>query len=192
LILIAGLPGVGKTTLAREFARQTRGMHYELDYIRLAFVPEDRRTGGIIPPEYRFQHYSWAIRKLPDFFAISASQIVIMDEPFHLQAFRRMWDESAKKLGIRLHWVEAVCDREIAKVRLSIRKVRENILAGKDSLIMFLLFEKAFEPLADLHEIVNTSKDIFPQVQRIVKQRSILPAGPGTTAEQPNNRGVRK
>lgn len=185
MILIAGLPGVGKTTLAREFARQTRGIHYELDVIKQAVVPADRGTGGIIPPEYRFQSYSWAIRKLPDFFAISDSQTVIMDEPFHLQAFRRMWDTSAKKLGVRLHWVEAVCDREIAKVRLSIR-------AGKYSIINFLLFEDAFEPLAGLHEVVDTSKDIVPQVKRIVKQRSILPSGPGTTAEQPNNRGVRK
>ena len=38
---------------------------------------------------------------------------------------------------------------------------------------MYLPFKKAFEPLEELHEIVDTCKDIVPQVQKIVKQRSM-------------------
>ena len=34
LILISALPGAGKTTLAREFARQTGGVHFEIDEIK--------------------------------------------------------------------------------------------------------------------------------------------------------------
>ena len=70
-----------------------------------------------------------------------------MDETFHLQGFRQMWDEAAGQLNIRLHWVEAVCDEEIVKERLSIGKDRGNhILAGK-GYQMYLLFKKAFEPI---------------------------------------------
>ena len=84
-----------------------------------------------------------------------------------------MWNEAAGKLNIRLHWVEAVCDEEIVKERLNIGKNRENhILVGK-GYQMYLLFKKAFEPLKGPHEIVDTSKDITPQVRRIVKERSI-------------------
>ena len=79
-----------------------------------------------------------------------------------------MWNEAAKKLNIRLHWVEAVCDEEIVKERLNIGKDRENhILAGK-GYQMYLLFKKAFESMEEPHETVDTSKDIVPQVQRIV------------------------
>ena len=173
LILIAALPGVGKTTLAKEFARQTKGIHFDLDDIKRVVVPEDMVTEGIDPPEYRYKYYAEAIRKLPDLFADSSTQIVIMDETFHLQVFRQMWDEAAKELNIRLHWIEAVCDEEIVKERLSIGKDREShILVGK-GYQMYLLFKKAFEPLEELHEIVDTSKDIVPQVQRIVRERSI-------------------
>ena len=173
LILIAALPGVGKTTLAKEFARQTQGIHFDLDDIKRVVVPENMVTEGIDPPEYRYKYYAGAIRKLPDLFAESSTQIVIMDETFHLQVFRQMWNEAAKELNIRLHWVEAVCDEEIVKERLSIGKDREShILVGK-GYQMYLLFKKAFEPLEEHHEIVDTSKDIVPQVQRIVRKRSI-------------------
>jgi predicted kinase len=173
LILITALPGVGKTTLAREFARQTKGIHFDLDDIKRVVVPEDMVTEGIEPPEYRFKYYAEAIRKLPDLFAQSTTQIVIMDETFHLQAFRQMWDEAARQLNIRLHWVEAVCDEEIVKERLSIGKDRGNhILVGK-GYQMHLLFKKTFESLKEVHEIVDTSKDIVSQVQRIVREQSI-------------------
>ncbi len=172
LILIAALPGVGKTTLAKEFARQTKGTHFDLDDIKRVVVPQDVVTEGIDPPEYRYKYYAEAIRKLPDLYAETPNQIVIMDETFHLQAFRQMWDDAAKELNIRLHWVEAVCDEEIVKERLNIGKNREDhILAGK-GYQMYLLFKKAFEPLKGPHETVNTNKDIVPQVCKIVSERS--------------------
>jgi predicted kinase len=173
LILITALPGVGKTTLARQFARQTKGIHFDIDDVKRVVVPEDMVTEGIDPPEYRYKYYAGAIRKLPDLFAQSSAQIVIMDETFHLQAFRHMWDQAAKELNIRLHWIEAVCDEEIVKQRLSIGKDRKNhILAGK-GYQMYLLFKKEFEPIKEPHEIVDTGKDIVPQVQRIVREWSI-------------------
>ena len=173
LILLTALPGVGKTTLAREFARQTKGIHFDLDDIKRVVVPEDMVKEGIDPPEYRYKYYAEAIRKLPELFSQSATQIVIMDEIFHLQGFRQMWGEAAGQLNIRLHWVEAVCDEEIVKERLRIGKDRGNhILAGK-GYQMYLLFKEAFEPIKGPHEVVVTSKDIVPQVQRIVRERFI-------------------
>lgn len=169
LILITALPGVGKTTLAREFAIQTNGSHFDIDDIKRIVVPEDIVTEGIDPPEYRYKYYAEAIRKLPDLFAESSAQVVIMDETFHLQVFRQMWNEAVKELNVRLHWVEAVCDEEIVKERLDIGKDRGNhILAGK-GYQMYLQFKEVYEPIEEPHEIVDTNKDIVPQVQRIVR-----------------------
>ena len=77
-------------------------------------------TEGIDPPEYRYKYYAEAIRKLPDLFAESSTQIVIMNEIYHLQVFRQMWDEADKQVNIRFHRIEAVCNEAIVKERLSI------------------------------------------------------------------------
>ncbi len=103
LILITALPGVRKTTLAREFARQTKGIHFDLDDSKRVVVPENMVTEGIDPLEFRYKYYAETIRKLPELFAQSSAQIVIMDETFHLQGFRQMWDEAARQLNVRVH-----------------------------------------------------------------------------------------
>jgi len=173
LILITGLPGIGKTTLARELARQTKGIHFDLDDTKRVIVPENMVTESIDPHEFRYKYYAEAIRRLPELFAQSSAQIVIMDETFHLQGFRQMWDEAARQLKIRLHWVEAVCDEEIVKERLSIGKDRGNHILVDQGYQMYLLFKEAFEPLQGPHVVVDTNKDIVPQVQRIVREWSI-------------------
>ncbi len=170
LILISGLPGIGKTTLARELARQTMGIHFDLDDTKKGVVPEKMVTESIDPHEFRYKYYAEAIRKLPDLFAQSSAQVVIMDETFHLQIFRQMWHDAARQLDIRLRWVKAVCDEEIVKERLSIGKDRGNHILVDKGYQMYLLFKKAFEPIKGPHEVVYTNKDIVPQIQRMIRE----------------------
>jgi len=173
LILIAGLPGVGKTTLAREFVRQTGATHFEIDAIKKQVVPEDEVADTIDPPEYRFKYYAEAIRKLPDLFARSSNQIVVLDETFHLRAFRRMWQEAAEELNIRTHWIDVACDEEIVKERLQVGKDRESHILGDKAFPMYLLFKEVFDPLDEADRVVDNSQDIAPQVQRIVLERNL-------------------
>ncbi len=68
-----------------------------------------------------------------------------------------------------------ICDEEIVNERLNIGKDQPNrILVGKGwQMQMYLLFKKAFEPIKEPHKIVDTSKDIVPYIQRIVRERFI-------------------
>jgi tRNA uridine 5-carbamoylmethylation protein Kti12 len=79
LILIAGLPGVGKTTFAREFVKQTDAVHFEIDEIKRNVVPKELVAETIDPPEYRYQYYVETIRRLPELFARSQSNMVVID-----------------------------------------------------------------------------------------------------------------
>ena len=174
LILLAGLPGVGKTTVAKEFAKQTNGVHFDIDEVKRQVVPGDIVTEDIDPPEYRFKYYAETIRRLPDLFIENPSQTVIIDETFHLKDFRELWTEAAKKLNIRAHWVEAVCDEECLRERLHIGKNREaHILGGDKAFPMYLRFKEVFEPMTEPCEVVDTTREIEPQVQNVIKKRAI-------------------
>jgi predicted kinase len=142
LILLTGLPGVGKTTLAKEFARQTKGVHFDIDHVKKVVVPKDEVAEEIDPPEYRFKYYAETIRKLPHLFAENAAQTVIIDETFHLKEFRELWEEAAKELNIRVHWVETLCDEECMRERLRIGKDRENHILGDKAFPMYLRFRE--------------------------------------------------
>ncbi len=173
LILIAGLPGTGKTTVAKEFARQTQALHFDIDEVKRLVVPADEVTDDIDPPEYRFKYYADTIRKLPELFSKSSVQTVVVDETFHLRNFRDFWNESARALNIRIHWIEVVCDEEIVKQRLRIGKDRENHVLGDKAIPMYLLFKEVFEPMKKSYEIIDTSKDFVPQIQGIANRRGI-------------------
>ncbi|MBW2117408.1 MAG: ATP-binding protein [Deltaproteobacteria bacterium] len=173
LILLAGLPGTGKTTVAKEFARQTQALHFDIDEVKRVVVPADEVTEDIDPPEYRFKYYAETIRRLPELFAKTSAQTVILDETFHLRNFRDFWNESARALNIRVHWIEVVCDEEIVKERLSIGKNRGNHILGNKAIPMYLLFKEAFEPMKAPYEVVDTSKDVIPQIQRIIEKQAI-------------------
>lgn len=173
LILVAGRPGVGKTTLAREFARQTNAIHFEIDEVKREIVPKEMAAKSIDPPEYRFQYYAEAIRRLPELFAQSQARLVVIDETFHLQKFRQLWQKSAGELNIRVHWIEAICTEEIVEQRLQRGKGRENHILGDKTRPMYLLFKKAFEPMDEPREVVDTGHDIVPQVQRIISELEI-------------------
>ncbi len=54
LIIVVGGPGVGKSTLAREFAKQANAIHFEIDEIKRQIVPEKIATKNIDSSEYRY------------------------------------------------------------------------------------------------------------------------------------------
>jgi hypothetical protein len=66
--------------------------------------------------------------------------------------------------------INANCDEEIIKQRLLREKGREDHILGDQTHSMYLLFEKAYDPMEGPHENVDTGQDIVPQVQRIIKK----------------------
>ncbi len=170
LIIVVGGPGVGKSTLAREFARQTNSIHFEIDEIKRQVVPEKITEEGIDPPEYRYKYYAEAIRRLPHYFAQSPSNKVIIDETLHLRVFRQLWKEAAKELNIQDYWINANCDEEIIKQRLDNGKGREDHILGDKTHSIYLLFQDAYDSMVIPHENVDTGRDIVPQVKKIIRK----------------------
>jgi len=92
LIVFGGLPGVGKTTIARELARQLGVVYVRIDTIEQAIRDSGRLTGPLHDDGYRVG-YAVAENNL------LLSRTVIADSVNHLRLTRDAWVAVASRGG---------------------------------------------------------------------------------------------
>lgn len=102
LIILSGLPGTGKTTIARELARQLDGVHIRIDSIEQAIRDSGVAAGPMNDAGYRVG-YAVAEDNL------RVGRIVIADSVNPIPASREAWRAVAKRAGTRALDVELVC-----------------------------------------------------------------------------------
>jgi len=114
LIVLAGLPGVGKTTLARAVARRSGAAHVRVDTIEQAMVRsgvEDPGTAGYVVA-----------------YAIAADNLrlglsVVSDSVNPVAASRRAWAAVGEQHAVGFRFVEVICSDEAEhRKRLQSRK----------------------------------------------------------------------
>jgi predicted kinase len=99
LIVLAGRPGVGKTTLARATARSMSAVHLRLDSIEQAL----RRAGMAVTTEGYAVAYALAEDHL------RAGHVVIADSVNPLEVTRDAWRRAAARAGVPTLDVEVIC-----------------------------------------------------------------------------------
>lgn len=120
LVVLSGLPGSGKTTLARELATRTGAVHVRIDTIEAALVSSGivaAAGGWDAAPEAGYRVAYAVVRDL-----LAAGRDVVADSVNPLAVTRRAWAEVADATGSRHLDVEVVCsDREIHRRRVEER-----------------------------------------------------------------------
>ena len=101
LVILGGLPGTGKSTIARALASQLRAVHVRIDTIENALRHTD------IPVEVTDHGYAVA-------FAIAADNLllghtVVADSVNPIAVTRTAWREVARRAGVTSFEVEVVC-----------------------------------------------------------------------------------
>lgn len=156
LILVAGLPGVGKSTLARTIAQKNNGLVLDLDDFKKITVDPKLVTTQIDPPEIRWIYYSQAINH-----ALTLQiDVVVMDEVFHLHSLRSQIENLCFNNGIEVEWIEVVCSYGVVEKRLNAKKRERHILSKDEALRMYLLFQEIFEKFPEGKEnyiVVNNN-----------------------------------
>jgi predicted kinase len=104
LVAIGGLPGVGKTTVARALAGRLRAAHLRIDALEAALVATGMvRAGADVGPP----GYDLALAVADS--CLAAGTDVVVDAVFPVAVSRQPWTALAQRHGTPVHWVRLVC-----------------------------------------------------------------------------------
>jgi predicted kinase len=145
LILIAGLPGSGKTSLAEAIAAKLSAIHFNSDQVR-------RELGlwGHYQPADKAAVYNELLSRTRK--ALEAGATVVVDSTFYLASLRKSFQLVAEQLGQKTFWVLATASDEVLAQRVS--KPRPGSEAG---LGIMLKIKNAFEPMEPPCMTIDTS-----------------------------------
>ena len=102
LIVFGGLPGTGKTTIARELAQQIGAVHVRIDSIEYALNQSGRLKGAMEDAGYRAA-YAVAEDNL------RLGLIVVADSVNPLPITREAWRDVARRTDSAIAEIEVVC-----------------------------------------------------------------------------------
>jgi adenylylsulfate kinase len=156
IVLMAGLPGSGKSTLSRELAARTSGRVLNKDEIRSALFPPSAI-------EYSREQDDFCIEV-----ALAAAGYILRREPQRLvfldgRTFSRRSQidvvlQAAQKLGQPWRILECVCSEETARRRIEAQ--REEHPAGDRDFALYLRIRAAWEEITLPKTMVNTEQEL--------------------------------
>jgi predicted kinase len=104
LVVIGGLPGVGKTTVARALAGRLGAAHVRIDAFEVALVHQ-----GLVAAQPDVGAHGYRLALAAADTCLTAGTDVVVDAVFPVAAARRPFRELAERHGTPAHWVRLIC-----------------------------------------------------------------------------------
>jgi len=170
VIFVAGLVGVGKSSVARFLADKFALYYYDVDEVKKRIYPQDPdferniRDGIPFKEETRLKVF----RQVAEDFARLAKthKHVVVDETLHLRNPRQVLFEAAKAHfgGYVIVWVTA--DEGVIRKRLEKKERKGHILS--DPFKMYLSFAKEFEGFDESHVVCNNTGSVAEATESLM------------------------
>ncbi|MCZ2836668.1 AAA family ATPase [Modestobacter sp. VKM Ac-2985] len=150
LVVIGGLPGVGKTTVARVVAAALPAAHLRIDAFETALVRQQLVAG---PDDVGAHGYALALAAADT--CLTAGTDVLVDAVFDVAAARRPFRDLATRHGVPVHWVRLICtDRAEHRRRVEERSAD---LAGHVVPTWEQVRARRVDQWHDRHTVVDTA-----------------------------------
>ena len=159
LVMICGLPGTGKSTLAKAVAEKIDAVYLNSDSIRLGMLEEREYT-----EEEKKQVYEAMFEKSGE--ELKKGKNVVLDATFYKKELREDAKETADEAGTKIFIIECVTHEDLLKERILKRKKEET-----ESEADFEVYKKVkmqFEPIEGEHLAVDTSMELERQIELVL------------------------
>jgi predicted kinase len=160
LIVFGGLPGTGKTTLAKAVAKRYAAVYLRIDTIEMAIRTTRMPGEEIGPVGYVVAHWIAAEN-------LRLGRVVVADSVNPLQITRESWSPVARNAGVPLVEVEVLCSDPIEhRQRI---ETRTPDLDGLPTLTWAAVCDRRYEKWSTPHIVIDTAgKSIMETEQELM------------------------
>lgn len=159
LVMICGLPGTGKSTLAKAVAEKIDAVYLNSDSIRLGMLEEREYT-----EEEKKQVYEAMFEKSAE--EMKEGKNVVLDATFYKKELRDDAKETADEAGTDFYVIECVTHEDLLRERILNRGKEET--ESEADFEVYKKVKEQFEPVSEEHLAVDTSNEIEKQVELVL------------------------